>query len=112
MGLAILFTGFMTMYFTPSRMFLVFDFRSLSEAVALGVAGALAFSSIAGLVGLLSSPGVARMSTRVMFLGLLLLFFFRSQWLPDVLVTGALVCVGIAIAAISALRYAIGNRKS
>jgi hypothetical protein len=112
MGLAILFAGFMTMFFTPSRMFLVFDFVSLGEAIALGIAASLALSSIAGLVGLLSSPGVARMATRVMFLALLLLFFFRSQWLPDVIVTGTLVCLGLAIAAISALRYAIGNRKS
>jgi hypothetical protein len=39
-----------------------------------------------------------------MFLGLLVLFFFYSRWLPDVIGIGALVAVVVAAVALLGLR--------
>jgi len=110
MAVAILLAGFGTIFMTPARAFLTLDFVSLGEAGALGLAGSFALASIAALIGLLLPPGAARMALRVIFLTLLMLFFFRSRWLPDVAVIGSLVCVGAALAAIAAVRNVIASR--
>jgi len=109
MAIVILIAGFMTMYMTLARVFLVVDFVSLGEAAALGISGSLALAAIAAVVGLLMPPGAARMALRVIFLGLLMLFFFRSRWLPDVEVSGTVVCLAVAVVAMIALRQLIGN---
>jgi hypothetical protein len=41
---------------------------------------------------------------RVMFLGLLVLFFFDSRWLPDVMGIGSLAAVSVAAVALLGLR--------
>lgn len=107
MAIVILTAGFMTMFFTRSRALIVIDGPGLGQSILLGVAGSLAMAAIAGLLGLALSKGASRMALRVIFLGLLFLFFFRSRWLPDVQVVGTLVCLGIAAAALATLRVMI-----
>lgn len=107
MAIVILLTGFMTIFTTHARWLLAPDFVSLAEAAALGISGSLALAAIAAVVGLLLPKGAARMVLRIIFLGLLVLFFFRSRWLPDVELTGTAFCLAVAVAAIAALRRLI-----
>jgi hypothetical protein len=104
MAIAILLAGFMTIFMTHARVFLAPDFVSLGEAAALGISASLALASIAAVVGLMLPKSAARMVLRVIFLSLLLLFFFRSRWLPDVELTGTALCLAVTVAAIVALR--------
>jgi hypothetical protein len=104
MAIVILVAGFMTIFMTHARVLLAPDFVSLGEAAALGISGSLALASIAAVVGLTLPKGAARMVLRVIFLSLLLLFFFRSRWLPDVELTGTALCLAVTVAAIVALR--------
>jgi len=104
MTAAILLAGFMTLFMTHLRVLIAPDFVSLTEAAALGISGSLALASIAAVVGLVLPKGAARMVLRVIFLTLLVLFFFRSRWLPDIELTGTAVCLVVAAAAILALR--------
>jgi hypothetical protein len=97
----------MTIFTTHARWLLAPDFVSLAEAAALGISGSLALAAIAAVVGLLLPKGAARMVLRIIFLGLLVLFFFRSRWLPDVELTGTAFCLAVAVAAIAALRRLI-----
>ena len=110
MAIAILAAGFITIFSTHSRALLAPDFVSLSEAAALGLSGSLAMAAIAAWLTLRLSAGASRMALRVIFLGLLLLFFFRSRWLPDVEVTGTLVCLAIAAVAMVALARSVQSR--
>lgn len=43
------------------------------------------------------SPGAAKMLVRVVFFGLLIVFFFRSRWLPDVALAGASIAAVVAV---------------
>jgi hypothetical protein len=108
MALVILVAGFMTAYFRSPALF-VLDIRGILEPIALGAAGTLALASISAVIGLMLPKGAARMALRVIFLGLLLLFFFRSRWLPDVLISGSLVCLGLSAIALAAVQQLIAN---
>jgi hypothetical protein len=110
MALVILIAGMMTAYFRSPVLFIV-DIRALWEPIALGASGSLALASIAAVIGMLLSKGAARMALRIIFLDLLLLFFFRSRWLPDVAVSGAAVCLGLTAVALAAVRQLIGNQE-
>ena len=109
MAIAILAAGFITFFSTHSAVFGV-DFVSLAEAAALGLSGSLAMAAIAAWISLRLSAGASRMAIRIIFLGLLMLFFFRSRWLPDVEVSGTLVCLGIAAVAMVALARSVASR--
>ena len=80
-------------------------FSTAAPALALGITGSTAFASAAGAIALRFSAGAARAALRVMFLGLLVLFFFYSRWLPDVAATGALICLVLSVAILLALRW-------
>jgi hypothetical protein len=110
MALVILIAGMMTAYFR-SRALFVLDARGLVEPILLGASGSLALASIAAIIGMILSKGAARMALRLIFLGLLMLFFFRSRWLPDVQVSGTAVCLGLTVFTLAALRQLIGNQE-
>jgi hypothetical protein len=112
MAIVILLAGFMTIFMTHARVLLTPDFVGLGEAAALGLSGSLALASIAAVTGLLLPKGAARMVLRIIFLGLLVLFFFRSRWLPDVEISGTVLCLAVAVVAIVALRRLIANPES
>lgn len=111
MAIVILTAGFITMFLTRSRALIVIDFVSLAMAAALGLSGSLAMAAIAGMIGMLLSKGPARMALRVIFLALLMLFFFRSRWLPDVEVSGTAVCLGLAAIALGVMQQLIAGRE-
>ncbi len=85
------------------------EWIGLIEAAVLGVAGSFAMASVAGWVALRFSPVAARQVLRILFLGLLLLFFFRSRWLPDVVGRGISISTGIAVLAVFAIQRAISR---
>lgn len=83
------------------------DWIELAEAGALGLTGSLATASLAGWITLRYSPFSARQMLRVIFLALLILFFFKSRWLPDVVGRGISISLGIAILAIFGIQRAL-----
>lgn len=105
--LVILLAGFMTVYLSHPTFMIPPDVTTLARASALGVTAATALASIAGWVTLRFSAGTARAALRAIFLALLVLFFYRYRWLPDVAGTAAIVSAGIAAVAILALRWEI-----
>jgi hypothetical protein len=80
------------------------DLETLGMSAALGFAASIALAATAGLITLQFSATSARMALRIIFLALLLLFFYRSRWLPDIAGTGALLSLAIAASAILAIR--------
>jgi len=83
------------------------DWLGLAQAGGLGLAGSAAMASVAAWFAIRFSPNAARGALRVLFLGLLVLFFFESRWLPDVLGRGTSVCSGIAVLSVFAIARAI-----
>ncbi len=79
------------------------DWLELAEASALGLAGSAAMAAVAGWMAIRLSPGAARAGLRILFLGLLLLFFFKSRWLPDVLGRATSISVGVTVLAMMAI---------
>ncbi len=83
------------------------DWIGLAWAVVLGLLGTFAMAAVAGWIALRFSPAAARHALRIIFLGLLLLFFFRSRWLPDVVGRGISITIGVAILAMFAIQRAL-----
>lgn len=106
MTLAILLAAFMTVYSTNRYAFAP-DLETLALAGLFGIAASLALAAIAGWITLRLSAGAARQAMRVLFLALLVLFFFRSGWLPDIALEAALISLVIAAAALFALQRAL-----
>lgn len=106
MTVAILVTAFATFYLLhPLPMYP--DLPGMAELNAFGLACSLAAASISGWVALRFSPQAARASIRLIFLALLIVFFFKSRWLPDVAGTGTLVALAVAATAILAIRRSL-----
>jgi hypothetical protein len=107
MTVAILGCGLITVYL-KAHFFLAPDLEALAMSAVLGVAASVAMAAIAGWMTLRFSSGVARVALRIIFLGLLLLFFSRSRWLPDVAGIGVLLSLAVAAGAVVAIRRCLG----
>lgn len=83
------------------------DFSMLGPALALGLTGSIALASTAAWLALRFSAAFARIAMRVIFIGLLILFFFNSRWLPDVAGKAALIALALDVAILSALAMRI-----
>jgi hypothetical protein len=88
--IAMLACGAATVFFT-SPIFFPPDLQNLGYALLLGCAASLALASLAAWVATEFSATVARMTLRLIFLGLLALFYLHAQWLPDVAARGILI---------------------
>ncbi len=105
MASAILLAGFITVYSThPRGSIPAPDLHTLAAASLLGATASLALAAASAWITLRLSARAARHALRLVFLLLLVLFFYRSRWLPDVAGTGALVCLALAAIFIFALR--------
>ena len=105
MAAVILVAGFATVYMRHARMGAFSpELVSFAAAGLLGVTASFALAAAAVWITLRLSANSARGALRVIFLLLLVLFYFRSNWLPNVADTAALVCLAIAIAESFALR--------
>lgn len=93
---AMLGCGILTVYLTHlHRVFFPPDVPSLAVSCGLGVAISLAIAASAGWLTVQFSSGVARIGLRVIFLGLVALFFFRGQWLPLTAGPGTLIALAL-----------------
>src|SRR5215469_6714300 len=99
MAAAILLAGFMTVY-TTHRYAFAPDLETLASAGLLGLAASFSFAAAAGWFTLRFSAMAARRVMRIAFLVVLILFFLRSGWAPEVAGEMALVCLGIAAVAV------------
>ena len=78
------------------RRLLVPELDVLGEAGLLGLSGSIALALLAGWMTLRFSAGAARYGMRAIFLGLLLLFLFQAQRLPDVPLRGVELSVALS----------------
>jgi hypothetical protein len=104
MVIAILMAAFATVYLTHPYLPIAPDLPGLAKANGFGVAASIAMAGVAGWIALRFSAVAARSMMRVVFLALLLLFFFYSRWLPDVMGIGAAAALMVAAAALIGLR--------
>ncbi len=95
-ALAMVASGLTTVYLMNRSAFFRPDMETVGYALLLGLSGSLALAALAGWVRLELSSGAARMTMRLVFLGLMALFFFKGRWLPDVLEIGTLLCLAVA----------------
>jgi len=111
MAIVILMAGFMTVYLTHRAIFTP-DLGTLASVSRMAIAASLALSAFSGWVTLRFSPGAARRALRVIFLLLLVVFYFRARWLPDIADSATLVSLAMAALAILALRGALKPSQS
>jgi hypothetical protein len=107
MTVTVLGLGLITVYseiYWRVRFVLTPDLETLGLSALFGLAASAAMAAIAGWITLQFSASAARIALRIIFLGLLALFFYRSRWLPDVAGTGALLALIIGGGAVLAMR--------
>lgn len=85
------------------------DLETLAMVGGFGIAASAALAAVAGWLTLRFSAGVARGALRILFLGLLLVFFYRSRWLPDVAGTGTLIALVVGAGASAAMRRTLAQ---
>jgi hypothetical protein len=96
--IALLGTGIATVYLSNRGAYVPTpDWITVFGSVLFGLGASVLFASIAAWVTVRFSEGIARMSLRLMFFGLLVLFFYRGQRLQDVGLYGAMACVAVAV---------------
>jgi hypothetical protein len=94
-ALATLACGLATVYLRNRAAFFPPDLESLAYAVLLGCAGSAALASLAAWSALWFSAAAARMIMRLVFLGLLVLFYLRGRWLPTIYLSGTIYCLAL-----------------
>ena len=112
---AMLMLGITTVYVSRGGRIVVGpDLRSLAECAALGLMLSWAVSTAAVWISLRTSPQTAKTVIRLVFLGLLAAFYFRSGWLPAVALRGAGFALLASILLSVGLRttLASGSRKT
>jgi hypothetical protein len=109
LALIMLVAGVATVSLAHQR-FLLPELDVLGEAVLLGLAASIALALLAGWMTLRFSAGAARMGMRVIFIGLLVLFFFRGQRLPEIPVRGVELSVAVSALMIILLRREVHPR--
>ena len=110
MAVVILLAGFLTVYLTRPAMFAP-DLGTLAAASILAIVASLALAALSAWLTLRFSASAARRALRVIFLLLLVVFYFRARWLPDVADTATLVFLVLAAVAIFALRGVLKARS-
>jgi hypothetical protein len=109
LAIAMLVCGVATVFFT-SIAFFPPDLGTVGAALLLGLTACLALASLAAWVTVEFSAGAARMVLRVIFLGLLLLFYLRGQWLPSEFGPGILISLMAAATFLLLLRNNLSRR--
>jgi hypothetical protein len=109
LAVAMLIGGVVTVSISRGR-FLLPELDVLAEAALLGLAGSIALALLAGWMTLRFSAGAARHGMRAIFLGLLLLFLFQAQRLPDVPLRGIELAVALSALLVILLRRGVHPR--
>jgi hypothetical protein len=106
-AVAILASGVATVYYTSRGGFFPPDLVTLGYSLWLGLAACLALASLAAWIAVEFSAVAARMALRVVFVGLLALYYLRGAWLTDVAPIGILICLMAAVTFTMLLRHAL-----
>jgi hypothetical protein len=112
LAIAMLAGGIATVFELNRAAFFPPDVESLGYSLLLGLAASLALASLAAWVTVEFSAGAARMALRLIFLGLLVLFYLRGRWLPEVVEPGILICLIAATTFLILLRRTLNNPDS
>lgn len=72
------------------------DWPVVAKSILFGFGAAAMLAALASWLTVRFSRRVAMICLRLTFFGLLVLFFYRGQWLPDVGLAGAGVCLATA----------------
>jgi hypothetical protein len=105
--LALLGAGIATVYLTNRGGFVPSpDWETLAKCAIFGLGASAMLASLAAWTTLRFSRRVAMICLRLAFFGLLILFFYRGQRLPDVGLTAAAACLVVTGLAIELLRRA------
>jgi hypothetical protein len=109
LALVILVAGVATVSVDRRRLLLP-ELDVLAEAALLGLAGSIALALLAGWMTLRFSASAARLGMRVIFLGLLLLFAFQAQRLPEAPLRGVELSVALSALMVILLRRQVHPR--
>jgi hypothetical protein len=110
LAVAMLVCGVGTVYARSRGAFFPPDLETLAYAVSLGMAASLALGALAAWVTIQVSAGAARMVLRGVFLVLVVLFYLKGRWLPDVLEMGTLLSLLGAGVFVALLRLSLAKR--
>jgi hypothetical protein len=72
------------------------DWVTIARCAMFGLGASGMLASLAALIAVRFSHRVALICLRLAFFGLLILYFYRGQWLADVSLTGASACLAVA----------------
>jgi hypothetical protein len=72
------------------------DWETIARCAMFGLGASGMLASLAALIAVRFSHRAALIWLRVAFFGLLVLYFYRGQWLADVGLTGASACLAVA----------------
>ena len=86
------------------------DLPALLQTAVFAVLLTLALVSTVGWISVRHSPRAGKRVSRLLFMGLLLLFLLNSRRLPDVTLTGSLIAAAGAAASLLLLRRAGAHR--
>jgi hypothetical protein len=105
--LALTGAGIATVYLTHRGMFIPQpDWPTLARCALFGLAASGMLASLAALAAVRFSRPVAMVCLRLVFFGLLILYYFRGQFLTDVGLVAATACLVVAGLFIELLRRA------
>ena len=106
-SIILLAAGIATVYMTNRGRFVPQpDWETIARCAMFGLGASAMLASLAALVAVRFSRRVAMICLRLAFFGLLVLYFYRGQWLADVGLTGASACLAVAGLFIVLLRRA------
>jgi hypothetical protein len=95
--LALLGAGIATVYATNRGHFVPApDWTALARSAMFGLGASGMLASLAAWITVQFSRSAAMICLRLAFFGLLVLFYYRGQWLPEVGLAGASVCLAMA----------------
>ena len=104
---ALLGAGIATVYLTNRGSFVPTpDWGLLAKSAAFGLGASAMLASMAAWITVDFSRRTTMISLRLVFLGLIVLYFYKGQWLPDVGLVGAAVCLVFSGLFIALLRRA------
>jgi hypothetical protein len=96
-SITLLAAGVATVYLTHRGGFVPEpDWVTIARCAMFGLGAAAMLSSLAALLAVRFSGRAAMICLRVAFFGLLILYFYRGQWLADVGLAGATACFAVA----------------
>jgi hypothetical protein len=95
-SLTLLAAGIATVYLTHRGSYVPEpDWETIARCAIFGLGAAAMLASLAALVAVRFSRRVAMICLRLAFFGLLVLYFYRGQWLADVGLSGATACLAV-----------------